>query len=69
MFTVEIRINGSMISHIYGRNVSESQTSGKHVYDFEYYQPETRKIQKGQVEHNRSDGINSLISSILDIVE
>jgi hypothetical protein len=69
MFTVEIKINGALLSHIYGRNVGYSEATGKSRYKFEYYQCETRKIQNGEVEHRRSDGITALISTILNKVD
>ena len=65
MFTVEIKINGSMIIHIYGHNESETDSSGRDKYSFEYYEVETKKIQSGTIYHNRGDGICKLIELIL----
>jgi len=67
MFTVEIRINGAMIAHIYGRNIAPLP-NGKTRYEYEYYEAETHKVQNGCVEHLREDGIVPLVSSILDDV-
>lgn len=67
MFTVEIRINGAMIAHIYGRNIAPLP-NGKTRYEYEYYEAETRKVQNGCVEHLREAGIVPLVSSILEDV-
>ena len=65
-FTVEIKINGSMIAHIYGRNIAPVP-GGKTRY--EYYQVENRKVKNGCVVHKRELGIVPLINSILSDVE
>ena len=65
MFTVEIRINGSMIGHIYGRNVGEVG-KGKHEYHYEYYEPENRTVVKNTVVHDRKKSIRKLITTILN---
>lgn len=63
MFTFEIRINGSLIAHIYGRNLG---TKGpKSEYCYEYYQVENRELVEGKVKHAREDGIETLIQVIL----
>lgn len=68
MFTVEIKINGSMIAHVYGRNY-DTLPSGLTKYRYEYYQPENRALRTGFVEHDRSLGIVPLVKSILIDVE
>lgn len=65
MFTVEIKINGFMISHIYGHNESQQNKAGETRYTFEYYEIESRKLQTGEVWHKREDGIDKLIGKIL----
>lgn len=67
MFTVEIRINGTLISHIYGRNIAPLP-NGKSRYEYEYYEAESRKVQTGTVEHRREDGLRSLVTEILNNV-
>ena len=67
MFTVEIKINGSMIGHIYGHNKADI-ANGVCRYEYEYYQPELRKMVCGEVTHARDDGIRELISMILNDV-
>lgn len=68
MFTLEIKINGSLIAHVYGLNVGETKAKLS-VYNFEYYQPGDGTVYKGMVKHRREDGINKLIMLILDNVE
>ena len=64
MFTVEIKINGSLIGHIYGHNEGIEE-SGDTKYTFEYYRPDSRKLINGNVLFKREDGIEKLISKIL----
>jgi len=70
MFTVELKINGSMIGHIYGHNegVRASDAEGDR-YRYEYYRPETRRVHNGEITHVRSEGIEKLVALILMDVE
>jgi len=69
MFTVEIRINGSLIIHIYGRNYGKSPKGGsEYEYGYEYYSPELHKVVKGIILHDRDAGVNPLIGKILEDV-
>jgi len=64
MFTAEIKMNGSMIYHIYGHNeglVDDGQT----LYTYDMYDVERHKLKKGTVEHWRDDGIKPLLIKIL----
>jgi len=71
MFSVEIKLNGSMIAHIYGRNITQYsaydnlKNLDESEYIFEYYEPEIGELIKGNVSHKRSDGIVPLIIKIL----
>jgi len=65
MFTVEIKINGSLINHIYGHNEGPSSVRGNDAYRYELYEVETRSIRNGNVNHDRKDGINALVAKIL----
>lgn len=74
MFTTEIKINGSMIIHIYGRNLGCNLDHQKYIkqldtctcdYTYELYQVEDRGLIKGKITHKRSDGIKSLLIKIL----
>lgn len=64
MFTVEVRINGTMIAHIYGRNTGERDKTGATVYTADFYQPEVGSM-TFPVVHDANDGINALVSKIL----
>lgn len=64
MFTFEIRINGSLVGHIYGRNKG-AVGNGEHCYDYEHYEPEKRVVRPGTVRHAQKDGINKLVARIL----
>lgn len=65
MFTAEIRINGVLISHVYGRNLRELP-SGITEYEFECYTIETRRVRKGTVQHLPREGIEVLVAKILN---
>jgi hypothetical protein len=64
MFSVEIKINGAMIIHIYGHNKG-SNGAGKTLYDYEVYEVASRALAKGEVAHERSAGIAPLLVKIL----
>ena len=64
MFTIEVRINGSLISHVYGRNTGTTPDKGD-AYEYELYTPESRAVVKGVVHHRREEGINALAGKIL----
>lgn len=68
MFTVEIKINGTMLGHIYGRNL-QVQEGGLDRYEYEYYEPEIPKLRCGTVLHGRKNGIRKLVKIILDDVD
>ena len=72
MFTVEIRINGSLVSHIYGVNVTDSHpiNNGKgDCYDCQVYDVEKRASRDVLVQHHRKHGINALVAKILKKAE
>jgi hypothetical protein len=76
MFTIEIKINGSLIGHIYGRNTTAElycanpeKSTVEDYYKYEYYEPETRELIRGDIKHIRADGIRPLIIKILNNVE
>jgi len=74
MFTVEIRVNGSLVACATGQNTGWATEEGEGVYDYEYYQPSLEKkvkskIKRGQVYHNKSDGIRKLVSAVLKDVD
>lgn len=64
MFTTEIRINGMLVLHIYGRNTAVCK-DGKSQYIIELYKTETSEITTFNIYHRRSEGISKLIELIL----
>lgn len=73
MFSTEIRVNGSLLAHIYGRNTCACRglrvEEHKCTYDYEYYEVESRTLQTGEVKHDRKEPIRKLITLILKDVE
>jgi hypothetical protein len=69
MISAEIKVNGTMVGHIYARNISTPEVLesgvGLNLYHWEYYKPENRIAKRGKVSHERQDGIEKLISKIL----
>ena len=79
MFTIELRVNGTLVTHVYGRNVTDERNergvgaqdvaNGADVYDYELYETESRRVTNGTVTHKRNDGIRALAAKILRDVE
>ncbi len=71
MLSAEIKVNGNMVGHIYARNVTGKLNlkNESHLYWWEYYRPESRRSNKGYVNHVRAEGIEQLISLILAEVD
>jgi len=69
MFTVELRVNGALVGHVYGRNVGDG-AQGRDRYAWEYYEPELGgRLLTGVVEHLRSDGLAKLAAKVLKEVQ
>ena len=67
MFTVELRINGVMVGHVYGTNKGPvPYGKGETKYDYEYYEPDGDGVVRGSVMHKREDGLRHLVKLILD---
>ena len=67
MFTIELKINGSMIGHIYGHNEGIApEGKGETLYSWEYYRPQIRELKHGTVLHHRAAGIEALVCKILE---
>ena len=73
MFTIEIKINGAMVGHVYGRNVGQVfPTTKECLYTIEYYKPDLgpeQRILKMEVSHNPDDGIEALLQAIINRVK
>ena len=67
MFTVEIKINGTLIGHVYGHNTGVKDR-GETLYDWHYYSTEGGNVVKGKAHHKRENGINALVSEVLQMV-
>ncbi len=68
MFTVEIKVNTVLMSHIYGVRREEVK-NGAFRYTYEYYQTQLRKVTKGEVTHVPDKGMRTLIRLILDDID
>ncbi len=56
MFTAEIKVNGSMIGHIYGHNEGiVPEGKGETTYSWEYYRTGSRELKKGTTLHYREE--------------
>lgn len=64
MFTVEIKINGALISHIHGLKIS---AGGEEVakYKYEFYDVPHSELVKGKVFHARMAGLTDLVGVII----
>jgi hypothetical protein len=63
MFTVEIKVNGAMVGHLYGHNADMGITTAQ--YRYEYHPIGHGELLLGGVEHFRPDGIEALVRKIL----
>lgn len=66
MLSVEVRINGEMIVHIYGHN--EGPLGEYHKYTYQVYKVDTTEVFKGETLHKREDGLLKLVELILGSV-
>jgi len=67
MFSIEIRINGELVTHIKGRHKC---TAGQDsVYDYSIYNIEKEEMKTGTVLHTRRNGIQKLVCIILEDTE
>jgi len=68
MFSVETRINGVLINHVYGRNITHTFLEHKEegdVYSYIYTETETGYSCEGIIIHKRKDGLTQLVSTIM----
>jgi hypothetical protein len=65
MFTVEIKINGNLITHIYGYNAQDLPKPGTCSYEVDVYKVASRKLEKFHIIHARENDIEVLIEKIL----
>ncbi|MDO8640252.1 MAG: hypothetical protein Q7R33_01800 [Nitrosarchaeum sp.] len=76
MITVEIKVNGCLIEHIYAKNIAHvSDTDGgpENLYDYEIYRvskgQKTGEIISGSLTHLYEDGAEVLVQKILQDVK
>lgn len=66
MLTVELRVNGMLVSHLYIRRAkTDGDTS---TYSVEAYRPSDGVIWRGEVEHDRELGAEVLVHRALGAV-
>lgn len=71
MFSVELKVNGRLVGHIYGKSI-QPDMEDMTCYRYEYYEPEDSILKAGVVAHCRvenADGLRKLISIILEDVD
>ena len=70
MFSVDIKINGVLIAHLYGQNrgYADYLRSEDSSYKYEYHVINKRgtPVVYGNLTHNRADGIEILVHKILE---
>ena len=67
MGSMEFKINGTLIQHIFLQNMGVID-KGKYLYTYEFYEYQ-KDIVKGEVFHKRDDGMTTLCRLILEDVE
>ncbi len=67
MLTTEIKVNGTLIGHIYARNIGSVSTIDPSTcqYEYEIYYVGRNMTKTGQISHDRGDGFEGLIWEIL----
>ena len=67
MFSVEIRVKGTLTHHIYGQNVGEVDDNAN-LYNYVLYCVEGHGVTSGTVQHVRKSGLTKLVKLIIDDV-
>lgn len=69
VFTVELKINGTLVAHLYGVNkgpVVSKETDDFGVYHYHYYDVSTGKAINNTIRHRRSEGLRNLVVACLE---
>lgn len=67
MFTVEIRVNGKLVTHVTAKCIAGGDNIGD--YDYQAYSVKTQKLKCGFINgFHKKNGINSLVARILNDV-
>jgi len=66
VITVELKVNGAMISHTWITNTGGIRGE-KDIYEYVHTGPQTGKLMtlKGEVEHLRRDGAEKLVEIVM----
>lgn len=69
MLTVEIKVNGTVVKHVYAHNMDGLAVSEYEVVvaDTVPYNRGKPSIQEFNITHDRADGIGRLVSAILEV--
>lgn len=72
MLTVEIKVNGVLVGHIYCRNITfdssfpvKALNGDANIYEYEYYKIGKTELTGGNLQHNQKDGALKLIGEII----
>lgn len=69
MFTAEIKINGVLVAHVFGRNVTAKETKAGEadIYETQVIEVNEREqeVERHLISHHREDGICKLVEQIL----
>ena len=68
MMTIKIEVNNGLIELIDCVNVV-TVSDGLCAYDYVSYDRQNKQMTKGQVYHNREDGIHKLVSIIMQDID
>ncbi len=67
MMTLEVRINGTLIGHVYLRRTQTDRLKNIAVYEYEVYSPGDGVIASGHLEHPYPDNAFRLTAKVLEI--
>ena len=67
MITAEIKINGTLLGHLYAYNtgIKSELDTDVYRYNYEYYKVGEGKVTIGSITHSRADGAEKLISLLM----
>jgi hypothetical protein len=66
MFSIELKVNGTLVGHIYGRRIEEHGDRRK--WEYEYYEPEAGELEKHTISGDKDMPLVVLVRNILDQV-
>lgn len=63
MFTIELRVNSTLVGHVYGKRIKEN--GERRQYEYEYYEPEASEIAKHTIWSSKDAPLAVLVRDIL----